>query len=131
MKAYENLTCLNLTSTTNRTNSNVSDLDSVSSNSQNNQHIDAKLPKIKTPTFNSKPIEWQSLWDQFSAAVDSKTNIPDIVKSSYLKGVLSKDVQESIQGSLIAKEDYSIALKILREPYANKQALLVPIWKVL
>ena len=69
-------TCLTLPSTTNPTISNASDLESVSSNPQNNNHIDAKLPRIEIPKFNSKQIEWQSFWDQFSAAVDGKANIP-------------------------------------------------------
>ena len=117
-------TCLSLPSTTNPTITNASDLNSVSSNPQNNNHIDVKLSKIEIPKFNGKPIEWQSFGDQFSAAVDSKTNIPDIVKFSYFKGVLSKDVQESIRALLITIENYSIALKILRECYANKQVLI-------
>ena len=87
-------------------------------------HIDAKLPKIEIPKFNSKPTEWQSFWDPFSAAVDSKTNIPDVIKFSYLKGVLSTDVQDSIRALLITNENYSIALKTLRERYANKQVLI-------
>ena len=49
-----------------------------------------------------------------------KTNIVDVVKFSYLKGFLSKDVQESIQGLLITNENYIIALQVLRERYANK-----------
>ena len=49
--------------------------------------------------------------DQCSTGDDSTTNIPDAVKFSYLKSVLSKDV-------------HSIALKILRERYANKQVLI-------
>ena len=117
-------TCLTLPSTTNPTISNASDLDNVSSNPQNNNHTDVKLPKIEVPKFNGKPIEWQSFWDQFSAAVDSKINIPDVVKFSYLKGILSKDVKESIRGMLITNENYGIALKILRECCANKQVLI-------
>ena len=89
-------TCLSLPSTTNPTITNASDLDSVSSNPQNNNHVDAKLPKIDISKFNDKPIEWQIFWDQFSEAIDSKTNIPDVVKFSYLKGVLSKDVYSGI-----------------------------------
>ena len=42
-----------------------------------------------------------------------------------MKGVLSKDVQESIRGLLITNENYSIALKILQEHYANKQVLII------
>ena len=43
-----------------------------------------------------------------------------------MKGVLSKDVPESIWGLLITNENYSIALKTLRERYANKQVLISP-----
>ena len=67
------------TSTTNPTITNTSDLDSVSSNPQKNNHIDTKLPKIEIPKFNGKPIEWQSFWDQFSAAVDSKQIYPTLL----------------------------------------------------
>ena len=112
------------TTTTNPTISNASDFDSASFNPQNKNHIDAKLPKKETPKFNGKPIECQSFWDQFFAAVPSKTNIPDVVKFSYLKGVLSKDVQNSIRGLLITNENYIYCSKILRERYANKQVLI-------
>ena len=84
-------TCSSLPSTTNPTISSTSDLDSISSNPQNNNHIDAKPPKIEIPKFNGKSIEWPSFWDQFSAAADSKINIPDVVKFSYLKVVLCKE----------------------------------------
>ena len=47
-----------------------------------------------------------------------KTNIVDVVKFSYLKDFLSKDVQESIRGLLITNENYILALQ-------------VPTWKVL
>ena len=48
------------------------------------------------------------------------------MKFFYLKGVLGKDVPESIWGLLITNENYSIALKTLRERYANKQVLISP-----
>ena len=51
-------------------------------------------------------------------------NIPEVIKFSYLKSVLSKDVQESIRALLITNENYSIALNVLRERYANKQVLI-------
>mgnify|MGYP001795009530 CR=1 FL=1 len=75
-----------------------SDSDTVISatSSATSFQVQANLPKIEIPKFYGKPIEWQSFWDQFSAAVDSKTNIPDVVKFSYLKSALSKEVLESI-----------------------------------
>ena len=103
-------TCLALPSATNSTNSNASYLDGVSSNPKHSHHFDAKLPKVDKLKFNGKPIEWQSFGNRFSTAVDSKTNIPDVVKFSLLKGVLWKDVQESICGLLVTNENYSTAL---------------------
>ena len=70
-----------LPSTTNSTNSNASDLNSVSFNPQNNHHIDAKLPKLEINQLSDKFL------GSILAAVDSKTNLPDVVKFSYLKGV--------------------------------------------
>ena len=63
-------------------------------------------------------------WDQFLAALDVKTNMADVVKVSHLKGILSKDVQEPIRDLIMTNENYSIAFKILRERYANKQVLI-------
>ena len=57
-------------------------------------------------------------------------NIPDVIKFCYLKSVLSKNVQESIRALLITNENYSVALNILRERYANKQVLISPAWKI-
>ena len=61
------------------------------------------------------------------AAADNKTNIPDVVKRSCLKGVFSKDVQEFNTGLSITNEKYSTALKILQERYANKQVLTLKV----
>ena len=54
---------------------------------------------------------WKSFGDQFLAAVDSKINIPDVVKFSFSRGDLYKDVQEPICGLLVTNKNYSIALK--------------------
>ena len=104
-------TWLALPSTANSTNSNASNLDSVSSNPKHNHHINAKLLKVEIPKCNGKPLVWQSFGDQFSAAVDSKINIPDVVKFSFSKGDLYKDVQEPICGLLVTNKNHSIALK--------------------
>ena len=82
---------------------------------QSKHHIDTKFPKTEIPKLNGKLIEWLSFWDQFFAVVDSKTNILDVIKFFYLKGVLSKDVQYSIRGLLITNGNFRVALKSLRE----------------
>ena len=104
-------TWLALPSTANSTNSNASNLDSVSSNPKHNHYINAKLLKVEIPKCNGKPLVLQSFGDLFSAAVDSKINIPDVVKLSFSKGDLYKDVQEPICGLLVTNKNYSITLK--------------------
>ena len=106
--------CLPLPSTTNSANSSAGDLDTVSYNPQNNHDIDAKLPKIEIPKFNGKLNEWQSFWISFLQRLTVKQIYPMLL-NLYLKGVLSKDFQESIHGLLITNENYGIAVKILRE----------------
>ena len=95
----------------------------VSSGVSNNLQVQANLPKIEIPKFYGKPIEWQSFWDQLSAAVDSKTNIPNVVKITYLKNALNKDVLETISKLTLTNENCYIALKVLKEWYADKKVL--------
>ena len=87
----------------------------VPSGVSNNLQVQANLPKIEIPKFYGKPIEWQSFWDQLSAAVDSKTNIPNVVKITYLKNALNKDVLETISKLTLTNENCYIALKVLKE----------------
>ena len=61
----------------------------ISSGVSNDSQVQGNPPKIEIPKFHSKPTEWQSFWNQFSATVNSKTNIPN-VKFSYLKRALTK-----------------------------------------
>ena len=82
------------------------------------------FPKYR---YQNVTVNWLSgdvFWDQFLAALDVKTNMADVVKVSHLKGILSKDVQEPIRDLIMTNENYSIAFKILRECYANKQVLI-------
>ena len=91
------MTCFALPSTTNPKNFNASDLDRLLLAHRTTTILMLNFQKYRY----DKSIEWLSFWDQFSVAVDSKTSILDVVKFSYFKGVLNKDVQKSI--CLLAK----------------------------
>ena len=69
-----------------------------------------KLPKISLPKFTGQsPIEWVSLWDQFTAAVDENQSLHDVQKLAYLKSFLLGPAAESIQGYTLT-EDYFLWL---------------------
>ena len=90
---------------------------------------EVNLPKINLPFFDGNPLNWQSYWDQFQASVDLKTNIQKVVKFNYLTGSLSETVSKCISGLTFTNENYDVAVKILKERYANPQMLKVLIWR--
>lgn len=46
----------------------------------------------------------QKFWDQFSAAVDSNTKILNVVKFTYVKSTLNKDVVETATRLTLSKK---------------------------
>ena len=45
----------------------------------------SRLPKQHLPTFDGNPLQWQTLWDSFSAAVDSNPCLTGVQKFNYLR----------------------------------------------
>jgi len=43
-----------------------------------------RLPKLPLPTFDGQPLQWQSFWDAFTAAVDSNPGLSPGQKLNYL-----------------------------------------------
>ena len=45
----------------------------------------SRLPKLHLPTFDGNPLQWQTFWDSFSAAVDSNACLTGVKKFNYLR----------------------------------------------
>ena len=45
----------------------------------------SRLPKLSLPTFNGNPLQWQTFWDSFNAAVHSNSHLSGVEKFNYLK----------------------------------------------
>ena len=43
----------------------------------------AKLPKLAIKPFSGNPLDYQSFWDTFTAAVHSNATLDDILKFTY------------------------------------------------
>ena len=84
----------------------------------------AKLPKLSLRTFGGNPVEWQSFWDGFKAAVHENNCLEDIAKFNYLKSYLQGEALSSIAGLTLTAENYEEAIKILVKRYGNKQLLI-------
>ena len=48
----------------------------------------AKLPKLSLKTFNGNPLEYQSFWNCFKAAVHQNDSLEDLTELNYLRSYL-------------------------------------------
>ena len=55
------------------------------------QHVYSRLPKLTLPTFNGNPLQWQTFWDSFTAAVDSNPTLSQVQKLNYRRAQLQGD----------------------------------------
>ena len=84
----------------------------------------SRLPKLEIAKFEGDVLQWQGFWDQFSAAIDSNSQLKNIDKFNYLKTYLGKKPLDIISGLTLSSSNYLKALDILRERYGNKQILI-------
>ena len=84
----------------------------------------SRLPKLEIANFEGDVLQWQGFWDQFSAAIDSNSQLKNIDKFNYLKTYLGKKPLDIISGLTLSSSNYLKALDILRERYGNKQILI-------
>ena len=61
-------------------------------------HSYSGLPKLALPTFSDNPLEWQTFWDSFSAAVDCNPHLSGAQKLNYLRTQLHGDPAHIIDG---------------------------------
>ena len=57
-----------------------------------------KLPKLHLQKFSGCPSEFWTFWDSFHAVVDSNTDINDVEKMNYLRGLLDGPAAATIAG---------------------------------
>ena len=94
------------------------------STSSSSGDLKVKLPKLTLPNFDGKPLEWQPFWDIFTSTVDGNESLGDIKKFSYLLSLLSGTAKECIAGLTLTAKNYNEAVKVLKERFANPQAMI-------
>ncbi len=68
--------------------------------------IQAKLPKLTITKFNGTFTDWTRFWNQFSETID-KTDIPNVTKFAYLRGLLETNVRKKIETLPFTGEGYT------------------------
>ena len=80
------------------------------------QYNYSRLPKLVLPTFNDNPLQWQTFWASFKAAVDSNPCLSQVQKFSYLCQ-LQGDAAHVISGLPLTETKYMHSIALLRERF--------------
>ena len=83
-----------------------------------------KLPKFVIKKFGGNHSEYQLLWDSFEAAYNSNESLNGIEKLDYLRLYMEGPTAVMITGLALTKENYKIAVDLLRRRYGNKQVII-------
>ena len=102
----------------NSANSNVNDFLENLFEGRNNSN--GKLPNLSIKCFNGNPIEFQSFFDSFQAAIHENNSLKNITKFNYLRTFLRGPTLTSISGLSLTSENYNQAIEILKKRYGNK-----------
>ena len=92
----------------------------------------ARLPKLEMPQFTGNPLQWQSFWDCFEAAIHNNTSLAGVQKLGCLRIQLREDPACIIASFQLTNDNYSDSVILLKERFgqthtqvdAHKQALI-------
>ena len=79
----------------------------------------AKLPEIKLLTFNGNFDKWETFWSSFHNNVDSRDDLEQSAKLTYLLQSLEGEPREMISGLSHTDDNYRIALDSLHDRYVD------------
>ena len=83
----------------------------------------AKLPKLEIKYFTGDPLEFPSFQDQFDASI-GRSELANVGKFSYLKGLLKGEALRCIQGLSMTNENYKGAWELLTKRYGRKNLVV-------
>ena len=79
-----------------------------------------RLPEVKLSVFKGNFEEWETFWSSFRTKVDVRDDLEKTTKFIYLVQSLEGEHKEMINGLAINDDNYTVALYILRDRYANE-----------
>ena len=102
-------------------------LESFTANANTNVNVNVvpkkkpgRLPEVKLSVFKGNFEEWETFWSSFQTNVDVRDDLEKTTKFIYLVQSLEGEPKEMINGLAINDDNYTVALYILRDRYANE-----------
>ena len=83
-----------------------------------------KLPEIPLPSFDGKNhLDYFAFWNTFQNLVDSRADITDSLKLTYLLDVLKGEAHACVTSVMQDEDGYKEAVRLLKKTYGQKEAL--------
>ena len=86
--------------------------------------VSMKPPKLEIKRFRRDPKECKSFKDSLEIAVNRRSGIAEVKKSTYLKTFLTVEASKAIEGLAVKTENYEEALQVLDKRYGNGQIIV-------
>ena len=74
--------------------------------------------------FSGDKLRWTEFWDSFECAIHTNKKLSDIEKFNYLKSKVNGEAKSAILGLALSKENYKIAVEILKDRFGNTQEVI-------
>ncbi|XP_046492903.1 uncharacterized protein [Neodiprion pinetum] len=83
-----------------------------------------KLPAAEIPKFDGNHDKWLSFKNTFKSMVDSRTDIDNVIKFTYLRNALQGEALNKLSIYDLSAEHYENAWKLLTDSYDRKRVLV-------
>lgn len=87
--------------------------------------VNARLPKLELPKFDSHIENWQTFYDTFTTLIHENTSISQVEKFHYLVSCLTGPAVSLVKGVPITTANYEVVFDALVERYQNKRILAI------
>ena len=89
-----------------------------------NDKLTIKLPKLDPKKFDGNILKWTEFWEVFEATIHNNKGLHAVDKFNYLKSQLYGNASEVISGLELTKDNYYVAIELLKERYGKKQVMV-------
>lgn len=84
----------------------------------------SRLPRLTLLTFSWNPLQWQTFWDSFSAAVKCNPHLSGVQKLNHLRTQVQGDAAHIIDGFPLTDINYTHSVELLKEKYGQNYKLV-------
>ena len=86
--------------------------------------LTVKLPKLDPKKFDRNISKWIEFWDTFEATIHNNKGLHAVDKFNYLNSQRYGNVSKVISGLELTKDNYYVAIDLLKERYGKKQVMV-------